>query len=403
VLWLAAAWSIDSMLLVHRRRALAALAAGGVGFTSHGAAWSQASVKGTVLGPQKGYIWPAWDTFRKQFVSADGRVVDASSPRSLTVSEGQAYALFFALLANDRSSFELILRWTEENLCAGDMTARLPAWQWGRGDDNTWGVLDPNSASDADLWLAYTLGEAGRLWANKRYHALSTLLAARILREEAVDLPGLGLCVLPGPKGFVLSPTAWRLNPSYFPLQIMQWFVATQPDAAWKAIYASSLKIILAAAPMGVVSDWIIYDVQQGFQIDRQGPEKGQGAYNAIRVYLWAGMLHPKAFAYQKLIKTLAPMAQYVREKGYPPESIDVLTMQSSREGSTGFSAALVPFLRSLGDKSALQMQLHRLEARPVKSDLYYENALKLFGMGWHDGQYRFSPEGYLLPRWRGL
>jgi endo-1,4-beta-D-glucanase Y len=113
--------------------------------------------------------WPAWDGFKAHLLSADGRVIDASAPRQHTVSEGQAYALFFALVADDRASFERILQWTENNLAQGDFTAQLPAWQWGRRDDSSWGVLDANPASDADVWIAYTLGEAGRLWQQRRY------------------------------------------------------------------------------------------------------------------------------------------------------------------------------------------------------------------------------------------
>jgi len=72
--------------------------------------------------------WSAWDNFARQFMQADGRIVANSECQ--THSEAQSYALMFALIANDRARFELVLRWTEDNLCAGDLTARLPAWLW---------------------------------------------------------------------------------------------------------------------------------------------------------------------------------------------------------------------------------------------------------------------------------
>lgn len=56
--------------------------------------------------------WPDWDAFRRDTISPDGRVVDASTERQATVSEGQAYALFFALVANDRATFDKLLGWT---------------------------------------------------------------------------------------------------------------------------------------------------------------------------------------------------------------------------------------------------------------------------------------------------
>ena len=136
--------------------------------------------------------WPAWNNFRAKFVSEEGRVVDRSLPQHVTTSEGQSYGLMFALIANDRATFDLILRWTENNLAGGDLTSQLPAWDWGKRGDGSWGVIDGNAATDADLWIAYALGEAGRLWKIPKYTALAELLAARIMREEAMEIPGLG-------------------------------------------------------------------------------------------------------------------------------------------------------------------------------------------------------------------
>ena len=45
--------------------------------------------------------WTAYRTFTARFVQADGRVIDYSTPTQQTTSEGQSYAMFFALVAND--------------------------------------------------------------------------------------------------------------------------------------------------------------------------------------------------------------------------------------------------------------------------------------------------------------
>lgn len=342
--------------------------------------------------------WPAWKTFSAQFVSAGGRVVEPDSGR--TVSEAQAYALFFALVANDRSGFERLLRWTEDNLCQGDLSAHLPAWQWGRQDDGNWGVIDANPAADADLWLAYALGEAGRLWGERRYSALSSLVSARVLREECAELPGLGLCLLPGPKGFALGDGRWRLNASYSPPQLLQWLATYADQPEWKRVAECTPKLLAGAAPKGLAADWTLYDARQGFLPDLDGPEKANGGYNAIRVYLWAGTLHPDAPGRAGLLRTLRPMAAHVRSNGQPPESIDSLSGQASRPGPSGFSAALLPFLQAEQEQPTLQLQRARLAARPPRPDAYYEQALALFGLGFMDGSYRFAADGRLQPRW---
>ncbi len=378
-----------------RRRAMNIVCAGVAGWLTALPAWTGTSSKGA----NKSSHWPAWKAFRQRFINDAGRVIDVGSERSQTFSEGQAYALFFALVANDRPAFEAVLHWTEDNLCRGDLTAHLPAWLWGRRDDGTWGILDSNSASDADLWIAYALAQGGRLWNERRYRALASVICERIVREETDQLPNLGTSLLPGPVGFVPGGDRWRLNPSYMPLQLMRWFSLSETDPVWRQLASSSLKIITAAAIKGFAPDWIIYDSQQGFLPDLSGLEKGRGGYNAIRVYLWAGMLHPNTPARSALLKTLAPMARYVREQGQPPESIDVIEARADQPGPSSFSAALLPFLAASAQTSTLRTQLARLTAKPP-TDQYYSQALTLFGRGWFDGWYRFGADGSLKPRW---
>ena len=345
--------------------------------------------------------WPAWDTFRAQFMNEGGRIVSGPDGNGQTYSEAQSYGLFFALVANDRAAFDKILAWTENNLCNGDMTAQLPAWLWGKRDDGTWGVMDSNPASDSDIWIAYALGEAGRLWNERRYRAMSNLLAARILREETADLPGLGRSLLPAPKGFTQGDKRWRLNPSYMPLPVMEWLAQNQPQPEWRALANSPRDIIICASPKGFTPDWTLYDADKGFLPDTEGAEKGQGAYNAIRVYLWAGMMHPNAPDRQRVLDALAPMARFISQQGYPPEHIDILTGKSSGAAASGFSAAVLPLLKSRKDNAALQEQRTRIDARPIRPTSYYEQALGLFGMGWDEGFYQFTASGQLQVRWK--
>jgi endo-1,4-beta-D-glucanase Y len=346
------------------------------------------------------HAWPAWAVFRQQFVAEDGRVLDPETQRAQTVSEAQAYGLFFALVANDRPSFEKILKWTENNMAGGDLTARLPAWIWGRRDDGQWGVVDPNPASDADLWIIYALAEGGRLWGDKRLGALATVMADRLLRDTTANIPGLGLTLLPGPKGFQSGGDTWRLNPSYLPLHQMRWFAKHMPNPAWEKVLASARKLVLGSAPRGFSPDWIVYRANKGFEIDVTGEGYGQGAYNAIRVYLWAGLMASGDPNAKALLNALAPMAKFVAVQGFPPEAVDIQTGAGTKPGPSGFSAALLPFLQARGDKTSYDAQINRLAAKPIRPKAYYEHALSLFAFGKIDGFYRFSADGSLVTKW---
>ncbi|MFP2769772.1 cellulose synthase complex periplasmic endoglucanase BcsZ [Oceanisphaera sp. KMM 10153] len=336
--------------------------------------------------------WPAWQHFRQAYISEQGRVIDPAGGRDITTSEGQSYGMFFALVADDRDTFAQLLQWTQNNLAAGDMTARLPAWLWGQDQQQQWGVLDPNSAADSDLWLAYDLLEAGRLWHNRRYLMLGTLLLQRIAREEVANIPGLGVMLLPGKNGFV-EEQRWTLNPSYLPPQLLARFAAF--EGPWLAMRHSNQRLLLEAAPSGLLPDWVVWQPKEGWLPD---PKTGSiGSYDAIRSYLWVGMLADDATDRASLTAHLQPMVELTATLGVPPERVDVLTGKAFGSGSVGFSAALLPLLQQT---SAAEVQRRRLAAQPVGEQSYYDAVLTLFGQGWDQRRYAFNQAGELVPGW---
>jgi len=345
--------------------------------------------------------WPEWESFKSNLISADGRVIDRSSDTQKTTSEGQAYALFFALIANDRTTFDKLLSWTEDNLTAGDLASRLPAWAWGKDESGLWRILDENNASDADLWMAYTLGEAGRLWNDRRYLALSSLIANRILLDETFEAPRLGLVLLPGIQGFVQTDKSVRLNPSYLPMQLMRWFATHSNDPRWGKLLDTSRQIIIASAPKGFAPEWTISDYEHGFILEDDTEKNDQGSYNAIRVYMWAGMMHFNDSNRQVLMDRLMPMGRLVKNQGFPPESVNIVTGATNGTGSSGFSAALIPFLKAAGLNKSVQQQLERINSQPIADNNYYDQVLSLFALGWHNNLFLFDSTGNISPRWK--
>lgn len=75
---------------------------------------------------QAACTWPAWEQFKKDYISQEGRVIDPSDARKITTSEGQSYGMFFALAANDRAAFDNILDWTQNNLAQGSLKKVCP-------------------------------------------------------------------------------------------------------------------------------------------------------------------------------------------------------------------------------------------------------------------------------------
>ncbi|RIQ69126.1 cellulase [Bordetella avium] len=356
--------------------------------------------------------WPQWQTFAQHFVQADGRVLDASTPRQISTSEGQSYAMFFALVANDRAAFERLWRWSVANLADADATRTLPAWAWGKRDDGSWGVLDRNAASDADLWFTYALLEAGRLWRRPDYTREGLALLNLIQNQELADLPDFGPMLLPAPFGFVQPDGIWRLNPSYLPIPVLRRLALAAPGGPWTKIAANTVRLIQATTPKGFAADWVAY--QSTAQIAGQfvaDPVHGyRGSYDAIRTYMWAGMTPAADPAAQPLRAALYGMAAATLAAGVPPESVQTDTGVVQGSGPFGFSAALLPYLEAEGRDAELRTQLARVRAAwtqslepgnlALRQPSYYDYVLSLFGTGWYEQRYRFGTTGRLSLEW---
>jgi endo-1,4-beta-D-glucanase Y len=353
-----------------------------------------------------------WQAYSERFISSDGRVIDPQGG-DRTTSEGQSYALFFALVNNDRGQFDRVLTWTESNLAAGDLGLHLPAWSWGRGKDGNWGVLDPNSASDSDLWIAYDLIEAGRLWTDLHYANLGRRLAAIVAHKEVANLPGLSPVLLPGASGFRL-PRFWVINPSYTPLFLVQRLAKADPEGPWASV-AMDIPLLLERSAMhGFAMDWVCYTPGEGFapcqSNGRKTPEP-LGSYDAIRVYLWAGMLPDSSPAKARILKSLPAMNLYMQQHDAPPEKVNSEGVPMNPPGPVGFSAALLPYLSGNANQAAVAQQLVRIKSQlDEKSNLYgagygtgptyYDQNLVLFGSGWIEKRFQFGNSGELLLRW---
>ncbi|MGB8260800.1 MAG: cellulose synthase complex periplasmic endoglucanase BcsZ [Terracidiphilus sp.] len=364
----------------------------------------------TVSGGCRQGPWTLWNAYAARFIDAQGRVIDPQGG-DRTTSEGQAYALFFALADNDRARFDQVLAWTQANLAAGDLSTHLPAWLWGKDKDGAWKTLDPNPASDADLWLAYTLVEGGRLWKNPAYTNIGRKMMAMIAIAEVDNLPGFGPMLIPGPVGF-RRPHSWTLNPSYVPVFLLERMAVIDPAGPWQQVALNTPKLLRQSAVHGFALDWVEYVPGDGFYPARSLRSKDDpppmGSYDAIRVYLWAGMADPAGKMRGELIDAVPAMGVYLANHDAPPEKVSDQGIPMEQDGPVGFSAAVLPYLRANAntEKTSSRQIIRLSKERDVSSGLYgknptyYDQNLVLFATGFFDGRFRFGPGGELKVEW---
>jgi endo-1,4-beta-D-glucanase Y len=359
-------------------------------------------------------VWPLWTHYSEHYVEADGRVVDHDRG-DLTTSEGQSYAMFFALVANDPSCFDRLYRWTVQNLAAGRLDRQLPAWSWGTRIDGTQGIKDPNSASDGDIWIAFDLIQAGRLWKRVDYTTAGEGLLQLIAQKEVFQVHGV-FALLPGQKGFEHDGTV-VLNASYMPLFVLRSAAGSQPAGPWSQIAESLPGLLRGGSIDGFASDWVQI-TPNGTISPVSAPDKpgtpAIGSYDAIRVYLWSGLTAEGTPGRDAVLKELASMAVYTETHPLPPEFIvdgpvhmgALLHVRGN--GPLSYSAALIPFLEATHAFGAANEQEKRLNAAWSPSSgsygypsHYYDQNLAMFALGFTEHRYRIRSNGELEISWQ--
>jgi endoglucanase len=108
------------------------------------------------------------------------------------------------------------------------------------------------------------------------------------------------------------------------------------------------------------------------------------------------------------MLNALPSMGVYLATHDAPPEKVSDQGTPNGKDGSVGFSAALIPYLKCLpGAGKSADQQLARLSsARDPATGLYgrdltyYDQNLALFATGFLDGRFRFGPGGELKVEW---
>ena len=123
-------------------------------------------------------------------------------------------------------------------------------------------------------------------------------------------------------------------TPSYLPPQLASYF--TRFGAPWTTLRETNLRLLLETAPKGFSPNWVKYQKKGGWQLSQDASPIG--SYDAIRVYLWVGMMNDNDPQKARLLARFKPMATTTIKQGLPPEKVDVATGKRTGDGPVGFS-----------------------------------------------------------------
>ncbi len=221
-----------------------------------------------------------WETFRRAFVESDGRVVDAGQGR-ISHSEGQGFAMLFAVHYDDRAAFDRLWQWTRRNLQVRDDA--LLAWKW----DPALGVTDRNNATDADIVVAWSLARAAARWREPEYEAAARRISQDI-RRKLLKRVAHGLVIVPAMEGFD-KPEGLTVNLSYWVFPAFRDLARVDPAPEWEELPRSGLAILRYSyfGRWRLPPDWL----KLGDLVAPGGTPPERFGYDAVRIpvyLLWS-------------------------------------------------------------------------------------------------------------------
>lgn len=323
-----------------------------------------------------------WRGYLDQMVQGDGRVIDRTAGH-ITTSEGQAYALVRAAWAGDRAAFDRLLRWTRDNLQGHDETA-LPAWKWGQREDGSWGVMDPNSATDADLWLAYALVLGAERWEEARYRDQARALLQRIWNEETRVVGGHRV-VLPGSWARGHDPVT--VNPSYWLPFAYRAFAEVDTANDWLGLVDSTYVLLAKLrGPNGLHPDWAWLDAQTAEPVAPPEASEARHRINGYEAFRIAWTLAAEARWYKEP-RALAELshqrwqAERVAGSEPLPAVIELGGSELSGETYLGRYGALLPALDLM--QPGADLHLYQGVLAPVSHPRGWGDADDYYSQNW--------------------
>lgn len=227
----------------------------------------------------------SYNDYKKAFMSKDGRVIDPDK-NNITTSEGQSYMLLRSLIMEDKPTFDLVYMWTKNNLQRQD---NLFAWLWGKNSSGEYKILDYNSASDADVDIAFTLLLASEAWGqNSKSNDVESYLAEAIPIIQSIwnyetKYFGSQLVLMPGAAQ--TSSDDNEVNPSYFAPYAFKLFQKYDEKHDWNYLVNSSyyyLDAVMAKTDTHLPPNW--FRIQDN-QIILEDSSKSDFSYDAVRVF----------------------------------------------------------------------------------------------------------------------
>ena len=227
-----------------------------------------------------------WQEYKGAFYD-DGRIIDTGN-QGVSHSEGQGYAMLFAVAAGDKQHFEHLWQWTRQHLQRDDY---LFSWRYRPCEYNDKRCVDdPNNATDGDILIAWALFRASKEWHESAYrdsaiHILKALASCCIVRLHELHY------LLPAASGFMTDEDNFHINLSYWVFPAFAAFFEETDDLLWLELYLAGERLIASSQDnrFSLTPDWLKIEAGKPNLAASRSTEYG---FNACRVPLHLSWPH---------------------------------------------------------------------------------------------------------------
>jgi len=181
-----------------------------------------------------------WQSYKKEFITAEGRVKPKKSSEAYALSEAQAYAMLRAVWMNDKETFQTVYQYTKQNLRKEG--SNLLIWKLDEERQPNGETRDTSTAPDADQDIALALLFASKQWGEDRYLEDAKRMMADLWSETVVNYAGNPYLV--AGDDWANTQDSLIINPSYLSPAYYRIFESVSPQYKWEELVDSSYRAL---------------------------------------------------------------------------------------------------------------------------------------------------------------
>lgn len=199
---------------------------------------------------EKRMLLELWTTYKNTILEKESlRALDKDENGDyITTSEGQSYTMMRAVWMDDQETFGTVWQWTKDNMQREE--DHLISWKFGPVGDGKYGIQatvgGQNTATDADVDIAYALVMASNRWKNDDYLYDALPMIKSIWEKEVVIIKDRPVLVSNDIER--LNTESVLINPSYFAPYAYRVFAKIDTDNRWLDLVDNSYALLFATA-----------------------------------------------------------------------------------------------------------------------------------------------------------